>query len=838
MPSNTNGDRPSQPIGSSRWQSNGIWGSGYSNGVIGGSLTAARDSNSRGSDEASPSAPSGSAQLNPQSEAVGWGSRTQIWSQPGPPSQGQSTSGTTSPSVARDNKHDAPFFPRTAAVGQNGNSLGHRTGMRGSRDLSSAFGSSADDTRSAALYGPSNSSPFYRRNSGDASFPTLGSTRQGNLASRSTDADVQLATASYNDNGSYPFTSNNSRSAIPSGLQPAARSMGGGFRSDVNEKELKETFNRALTLEDSSNTSSLANGVSQPFQFNPGSQPWQNDPQNGQRDTFGDFGGSYFPSQRGSSGRGSASGSPFAPHMNSPRHFNGPASSRQDSWNRSNSRVPQDFERPQLGGQYPPQSAYYPSPYYPQQYGNPFDPYMANPNYRAQLASSGYHVPVAPYLSGVPPPFRPSRDMDSGRGVRSLLLEEFRGAGKPNKRYELKDIQGYVVEFSGDQHGSRFIQEKLQTANSDEKEMVFKEIEPNALQLMKDVFGNYVIQKFFEHGNQVQKKILASQMKGKVPELSTQMYACRVVQKALEHVLVEQQAEIVDELKPKIMQVIKDQNGNHVVQMVIKLVPRLCIPFILDSFRGQVDQLSAHNYGCRVVQRMLEYGTDEERKELMDELHAHANVLITDQFGNYVTQHIIAQGNPEDRNKMITLVIDNLVALCKHKFASNVVEKCIEHGTTEERQTIMRQLLAIGPDGTSLLQSMIRDQFGNYVIQRLLECVDGPERESFIKEVSIQCANLKKSGNCRPLTAIEKLLENAQVPFSTDEPAKPSTPGPQGEASTAAETPSLTTEENSPQSSGPPSTRSSTVDASVHGALKNLSPEGAPRELAVQAVEP
>ena len=53
-----------------------------------------------------------------------------------------------------------------------------------------------------------------------------------------------------------------------------------------------------------------------------------------------------------------------------------------------------------------------------------------------------------------------------------------------------------MVEFSGDQHGSRFIQDKLQTANSDEKEQVFREIEPNAIQLLKAVFGNYVIQKF------------------------------------------------------------------------------------------------------------------------------------------------------------------------------------------------------------------------------------------------------------------------------------------------------------------------------------------------------
>jgi mRNA-binding protein PUF3 len=95
-----------------------------------------------------------------------------------------------------------------------------------------------------------------------------------------------------------------------------------------------------------------------------------------------------------------------------------------------------------------------------------------------------------------------------------------------------QDIYNHVVEFSGDQHGSRFIQQKLETANSDEKEQLFREIQPNALQLMTDVFGNYVIQKLFEHGNQVQKRVLAEQMKNHVMELSMQMYGCRVVQKA------------------------------------------------------------------------------------------------------------------------------------------------------------------------------------------------------------------------------------------------------------------------------------------------------------------
>ena len=48
---------------------------------------------------------------------------------------------------------------------------------------------------------------------------------------------------------------------------------------------------------------------------------------------------------------------------------------------------------------------------------------------------------------------------------------------------------------SSDQYGSRFIQQKLETATTAEKDMVFNEIMPHALNLMTDVFGNYVVQK-------------------------------------------------------------------------------------------------------------------------------------------------------------------------------------------------------------------------------------------------------------------------------------------------------------------------------------------------------
>jgi mRNA-binding protein PUF3 len=125
---------------------------------------------------------------------------------------------------------------------------------------------------------------------------------------------------------------------------------------------------------------------------------------------------------------------------------------------------------------------------------------------------------------------QPAHAQDTDRGSMSQVLLDFRNS-KGGPRWDLKSIYGHIVEFSGDQQGSRHIQKALETANSEEKEIVFKEVLPNAVQMMKDLFGNYVIQKLFEHGNMAQKRVLASQMQGKVADLSNQMYACRVVQK-------------------------------------------------------------------------------------------------------------------------------------------------------------------------------------------------------------------------------------------------------------------------------------------------------------------
>lgn len=590
------------------------------------------------------------------------------------------------------------------------------------------------------------------------------------------------------------------------------------------EDDLSLQFSRRATLDQSSSASSPFDPASQPFQFNPGSQSWMGDAAPSRLVTGMDYAadpiGSAAGVKRGSIDRVSPTSAYRLDSSNSPRNY----TLGLDAWGaRPSSRDTRsgDIDR-RLQGQYHPgfpHSLYanqYPYGGLPPQYAANFmDPYgqaYRHPllqNYGLPPLQTGYGVTAS--ASG--PVSRPSREQDPVKSVRSFLLEEFRQSNKSSKRYELKDIYNHVVEFSGDQHGSRFIQQKLETANSDEKEQIFREIEPNAIQLMKDVFGNYVVQKFFEHGNQVQKKVLAEKMKGKVVDLSVQVYACRVVQKALEHVLVEQQAELTKELEPEILRVIRDQNGNHVVQKIIELVPRQHMDFIMDALRGQVTGLASHTYGCRVIQRMLEHGTEADKLEIMTELHSSSQILITDQYGNYVAQHVIQNGKAEDRDKLIALVMAQLLTLSKHKFASNVVEKCIEHGSVEQRSSIRVQLTTVGSDGTSPLQQMMRDQYGNYVIQKLLGQLEGNEKELLVEEIKPQFFALKRNGASRQLQALEKLLGLGNGAANSRNEGN-------GDSNSIAPTPSLTNETNSPQSSSPPSTHVSAVGLASDVAAK------------------
>ncbi|KAF2818502.1 ARM repeat-containing protein [Ophiobolus disseminans] len=416
---------------------------------------------------------------------------------------------------------------------------------------------------------------------------------------------------------------------------------------------------------------------------------------------------------------------------------------------------------------------------------------------------------MSPMISAPQPPRGP-REQQTGEvtGIMSIKLETFRKDQKTSKRWELNEIYDNVVEFAGDQHGSRFIQQKLETANSEVKDRIFKELESNALQLMQDVFGNYVIQKFFEHGDQTQKKVLAGKMKGHVMTLANQMYACRVVQKALEFVLVDQQAAMVKELEKDPLKAVRDQNGNHVIQKVIERVPMEYMQTIVEAFRGHVGALSVNSYGCRVIQRLLEKVPEPQRRFILEELHAEGPKLITDSYGNYVVQHVIEHGLPEDRAKILALIKADYLNFSKHKFASNVVERCLVCGNDEQLRELVDAFVAKNDRGENNLLLLLRDGYGNYVIQKLLETLSRDDYLRFVDALWPELERCKKivTGGKQIISVEKKMYRFSRV----------DSPTAARELIEAPPTPALSSSAQSPQSSSMPSTNTSTVDDPVH----------------------
>ncbi|KAL2328773.1 hypothetical protein Fmac_022200 [Flemingia macrophylla] len=378
--------------------------------------------------------------------------------------------------------------------------------------------------------------------------------------------------------------------------------------------------------------------------------------------------------------------------------------------------------------------------------------------------------------------------VDAGNNDESFassLLEEFKS--NKTKCFELSEIAGHVVEFSADQYGSRFIQQKLETATTEEKNMVYQEIMPHALALMTDVFGNYVVQKFFEHGLASQRRELANKLLDNVLTLSLQMYGCRVIQKAIEVVDLDQKIEMVQELDGNVMRCVRDQNGNHVIQKCIECVPEDAINFIVSTFFDQVVTLSTHPYGCRVIQRVLEHCKDPTTQhKVMDEILGAVSMLAQDQYGNYVVQvynfsdglfltviiveHVLEHGKPHERSSIIKELAGKIVQMSQQKFASNVVEKCLTFGGPSERQLLVNEMLG-STDENEPLQAMMKDQFANYVVQKVLETCDDQQRELILSRIKVHLNALKKYTYGKHIVArVEKLVAAGERRIAAQSP--------------------------------------------------------------------
>ncbi|KAF7298594.1 PUM-HD domain-containing protein [Mycena indigotica] len=82
-----------------------------------------------------------------------------------------------------------------------------------------------------------------------------------------------------------------------------------------------------------------------------------------------------------------------------------------------------------------------------------------------------------------------------------------------------------------------------------------------------------------------------------------------------------------------------------------------------------------------------------------------------------------------------------------HKFASNVCEKAMIFGDSDGRKAIIEELMgpALRPDGLTPIGLLMKDQYGNYVLQRALAVAEGEQKEALTNAIRPQLATMRKT---------------------------------------------------------------------------------------------
>jgi len=174
--------------------------------------------------------------------------------------------------------------------------------------------------------------------------------------------------------------------------------------------------------------------------------------------------------------------------------------------------------------------------------------------------------------------------------------------------------------------------------------------------------------------------------------------------------------------------------------------------------------ISIFIFRCRVVQKSLETLSDKEIFPLLAEFHGNVIACIHDQNGNHVMQKCIevmstkakrARSNGSMYSAQIDFIIkdvlSNVEALSCHPYGCRVLQRMLEHCVDEQRVKVLDQV-------KSSHRVLLDDQYGNYVIQHVLQFGRSSDRDSIL-EIVIENGLLSMSRQKFASNVVEKLLK-------------------------------------------------------------------------------
>ncbi len=289
-------------------------------------------------------------------------------------------------------------------------------------------------------------------------------------------------------------------------------------------------------------------------------------------------------------------------------------------------------------------------------------------------------------------------------------------------------LKGTFISLMKSQQTSRILQYYLDKTPNDVIHLIFSEFSNQVDSLLLDPYANYFCLKIFYFLNFNDRIVFLKKISPILDVLCVNKIATYPIQCIIEQLISDEEKNIiVNSLKKNLMKLCFDVYGAHVIEkLIINFGYEKHLENILHFISENFLFLSNNSNGLCIVKKtiILEYKLKGERfNSLKKILINKALELIQNPYGNYALQTAIDNWNLNDIKEIYPMFYGKCLVFSIQKFSSNVIEKCIQ----KSEEFTLKFINEICSDENSIC-ILLKNNYGNYVIQTTLKVCDKPKR--------------------------------------------------------------------------------------------------------------
>ena len=297
--------------------------------------------------------------------------------------------------------------------------------------------------------------------------------------------------------------------------------------------------------------------------------------------------------------------------------------------------------------------------------------------------------------------FKNNNIFNSNVELEILLIEVKKILNKSEKIDQTiyNKLKGKFDQIIRTHKGSRIFQNYLKNSHADILHQIFLELKNKLTELLKDNYANYFCKRFFCSLNQKDRIEFLTIIQNDLGSLAIDFTATYPIQGIIE------------------------QLGSKAEKKIIKEIIDYAIKNFID--------LSYHINGICIIKKLLLMTHKKDlHTKIKKIIYDNAINLIVHQYGNYVIQTIVENWDDKELEDIINIFRNKYIYLSKQKYSSNAIERIIE----KNQKNLIIYINEICNENNFI--EIIKNKYGNYVIQKAVKLSSGIFREKIIGKIS------------------------------------------------------------------------------------------------------